>query len=82
MKIPKREDWDRVYKLDNCPFCEGAARLIRKRPMEIKGEEKHVTYVKCRECYCRSGFVQIEEHETMPEAWEAAVEKWNKRVPF
>ena len=67
------------YDLRRCPLCRGDARLIRRRPFTIDGEDKHVTYVKCRVCHLKSGFFVLEDFENYEEAWEAVVRKWNTR---
>ena len=68
------------YDLRRCPLCRGDARLIRRRPFTIDGEDKHVTYVKCRVCHLKSGFFFLEDFENYEEAWEAVVRKWNSRA--
>lgn len=68
------------YDLRRCPLCRGDARLIRRRPFTIDGEDKHVTYVKCRTCHLKSGFFVLEDFENYEEAWEAVVRKWNSRA--
>lgn len=67
------------YDLARCPLCRGDSRLIRRRPLTIHGEDKHVTYVKCRKCYAKSGFFILEEYESHEEAWADAVRHWNTR---
>lgn len=73
--IPYRK----FYKLEPCPLCKGAARMIRRRPLTIKGEDKHVSYVKCSECYARSGFTVLEDFNCYETAWDIVAEKWNSR---
>ena len=69
----------KYYKLEACPLCRGAARMIRRRPMTIKGEDKHVSYVKCSKCYARSGFMVLEDYNCYEAAWDIVAEKWNSR---
>ena len=86
MKIPKSDAFRIFYDLEPCPFCKGAARLIRRRPLKIKGEEAEelVTYVKCQDCHARTGFVQLSGCDTVEDAWETVVNSWNTRaaLPF
>lgn len=71
--------YETFYKLEKCPLCKGAARMIRRRPMVIKGEQKHVSYVKCIECFARSGFVVLEDYERYEDAWDLVAKQWNER---
>lgn len=73
--IPYRK----FYKLEPCPLCKGAARMIRRRPLTIKGEDKRVSYVKCTECFTRSGFTVLEDFDCYEAAWDAVADKWNSR---
>ena len=77
--MKKTIPYEKYYKLRTCPFCKGPARLVRSRPMDIKGEQKHVSYCKCTECFTRSGFMVLEEFERKEDAWDLAAQRWNER---
>lgn len=82
MKIPESSAFRIFYQLDPCPFCKGEARLIRRRPLKVQDSERLVAYVKCQECHARTGFVELDRFDSIENAWEEAVNKWNTRTPL
>ena len=71
-------------ELKPCPFCGCEAEICSAFEDKYLGK---YWYVRCKKCYSRSSGIYEsvkkleanEEYEAIREAWEKAIEAWNRR---
>ena len=62
------------YKLLNCPFCNGEARIIKEFIKDIYDNSYSIHYVQCEDCYAKGPWTKAEIYT--PD-FEEIIDKWN-----